>query len=115
MLEEVIREADVRAALNTVELSLDRLYCNLNMRIFEMSRTDITITSALLRSNINTLYDDKGAPILSHVNGEVVTLYRCKPTTAQFRHDEGRCCSEIPVCIGPNFTTAAYAEARAKA
>ena len=65
MLEEVMREADVWAALNTIELSLDKLYKNLNMRMCEMSRTDINITSALL----NTLYDDQGAPLLVHVNG----------------------------------------------
>ena len=114
MLEEVMRESDVRAALNTVELSLDRLYRNLNKRICELSRTDITITNALLRSNINTLYDEEGAPLLANVNGEIVNLYKCKPTAAQVRHDEGRCCDEIQIWIGPNFSTAAYAEATSK-
>ena len=114
MLEEVMHEEDVRAALNMIELSLDRLYKNINMRMCELSRIDISITSALLRSGINTLYDERGAPLLVHVNGEMATLFRCTAILAQIRHDEGKCCSEIPIWIGSNFSTKASAEATSK-
>ena len=44
-----------------------------------MARTDIMISQALLRENLEVLHDRKGRTWMSHVVGEAVIMYRCKP------------------------------------
>ena len=97
MLVEVLLESELRGALNSMELSLDRLYQNLNHRACEMARKDIMMTSALLRAKLGTLYDDKGLPLFSHVAGEAITLFKCNPVEVLIRHNKKRCCAEIPI------------------
>ena len=55
MEEEILLESELRGALNSIELSLDHPYENLNQRACEMARKDIRMTSALLRANLETL------------------------------------------------------------
>ena len=55
MLEEVLLESELRGALNSIKLSLDHLYQSLKC---EMARKDIMMTSALLRANFETLFDN---------------------------------------------------------
>ena len=92
MLGEVMRESELSGALNSIELSLDRLYQNINTCACEMARKNIMITSALLKVNIDTLSDSNGPPLLAHASGEAVTLFKCTPVKAQIRHNEKRCC-----------------------
>ena len=44
MEEEVLFESELRVAMNTVELSIDRLYQDINKRACQMARTDIMIS-----------------------------------------------------------------------
>ena len=48
MEEEILIESELRGALNSIELSLDHLYQNLNERACQMARTDIMMSQALL-------------------------------------------------------------------
>ena len=88
IFEEVLLETEVRGALNSIELSLDHLYQSLNQRACEMARKDIMMTSALLRANLETLYDNEGLPLFSHIAGESITLFKCKPVEVQIRHNK---------------------------
>ena len=79
MEEEILFESELRGAMNTIELSIDRLYQNINEKACQMARTDIMISQALLKANLEVLHDRKGRTLVSHVAGEAVILYRCKP------------------------------------
>ena len=72
------------------------------------------MTSALLRVNLETLYDDEGLPLFSHIAGEAITLFKCKPVEVQIRHNEKHCCSEISIWVGTNFSTPAFAQPTSK-
>ena len=104
----------MRGAMNSIELSIDRLYQNINERACQMARTDIMISQALLKANLEVLHDRKGRTLVSHVAGEAVILYRCKPVEVKIRHDERKCCIELPVWSGKNFTTPAYVQPTSK-
>ena len=52
MEEEILFESELRGAMNTIELSIDRLYQNINERACQMARTDIMISQALLKANL---------------------------------------------------------------
>ena len=61
-----------------------------------------------MKANLQTLYDENGSPIFYHTAGEVVTLFRCTPTTVQIRSNEKRCCTELPIWSGVNLTTPSF-------
>ena len=52
--------------------------------------------------------DRKGRPLSAHVQGEAVMLYKCQPTMVKVRHDEQRCCQELPIWHGTNFSISAF-------
>ena len=114
MEEEILFESDLRGAMNTIELSIDRLYQNINERACQMARTDIMISQALLKANLEVLHDRKGRTLVSLVAGEEVILYRCKPIEVKIQHDERKCCMELPVWSRNNFTTLAYVKPTSK-
>ena len=114
MEEEILIESELRGALNSIELSLDNLYMNLNERACQMARTDIMMSQALLKANLETLHDSKGRTLFSHVAGEAVILYKCKPVEVEIRHDERKCCVELPVWTGSNFSTPAFVQPMSK-
>ena len=72
MEEEIMFESELRGAMNSIELAIDRLYQNINERACQKARTDIMISQALLRANLEILHDRKGRTLVSHVAGEVV-------------------------------------------
>ena len=43
MEEEILFESELRGAMNSIELSIDRLYQNIKERACQMARTDIRI------------------------------------------------------------------------
>ena len=57
MEEEILFESELRGAMNTIELSIDRLYQNINERACQMARTDIMISQAILKANLEVLND----------------------------------------------------------
>ena len=65
-------------------------------------------SQALLRANLEIIHDRKGRTLVSHLQGEAVMLYRCKPTEVRIRHNEDRCCKELPIWHGKNFSTPAF-------
>ena len=67
MEEEIIFESEIRGAMNSIELAVDRMYQDINYRTCEMERTDIMISQALLRANLEILYDRKGRTLIFHV------------------------------------------------
>ena len=69
MEEEILFESELRGAMNSIELSIDRLYQNINERACQMARTDIMISQALLKANLEVLHDRKGRTLVSHVAG----------------------------------------------
>ena len=86
MEEEILFESELRGAMNSIELAIDRMYQDINQRACQMARTDIMISQALLRANLEILHDRKGRTLVSHVAGEAVILYRCKPLEVIIRH-----------------------------
>ena len=67
MEDEILFELELRGAMNTVELSIDRLYQNINERACQIVRTDIMICQALLTANLEVLHDRKGRALVSHI------------------------------------------------
>ena len=100
--------------MNSIELAIDRLYQNINERACQMARTDIMVSQALLWANLEILHDRKGRTLVSHIAGEAVILYRCKLVEVKIRHDERKCCMELPVWSGKNFSTPAYIQPTSK-
>ena len=72
-------ESELRGAMNSIELSVDKMYKDINYRACEMARQDIMTSQALLRANLEIIHDRKGRTLVPHVQGEAVMLYRCKP------------------------------------
>ena len=60
MEKDILFESELRGAMNTIELSIDRLYQNINERACQMAQTDIMISQALLKTNLEVLHDRKG-------------------------------------------------------
>ena len=110
MEEEIVFELELRGPMNSIELTVDKMYQDINYRACEMVRTDIMISQALLRANLEIIHDRKGRTLVPHVQGEAVMLYRCKPIEVRIRHNEDRCCKELPIWYGKNFSIPAYVQ-----
>ena len=108
MDEEILLESEIRSTTTSVELALDHLYKKMNARTCEISRRLMRNTATLLKANMETLYDEHGAPLFHHVAGEGVTFFRCTPTIVQVRTGEERCCVELPIWTGANLTIPAF-------
>ena len=92
MEDDIIFEAEIRGAMNSVELSNDEMYMDINFRAYELARQNIITAQALLKENLEVVRDRKGRPLSAHVQGEAVMLYKCPPTMVRIQHDEHRCC-----------------------
>ena len=110
MEEEILFESELRGAMNSIELAIDRMYQDINQRVCQMARTDIMISQTLPLANLEILHERKGRTLVSHVTGETVILYGCKPVEVKIHHDEKRCCKELPVWSGKNFSTQSYVQ-----
>ena len=58
--------------------------------------------------------DNDGPPLFSHVSGEVVILYKCRPVKVEIRHNEENCCMELPVWSGDDLSVPAFVEPTSK-
>ena len=108
MEEEIMLESEIRGAMNSIELSWDNMYKDINFRACEMARQDIVTSQALMKANLDIIRDRKGRTLLPHIQGEAVTLYRCKPTEVRIRHDVTQCCKELPIWYGRSFSIPAF-------
>ena len=108
MVDDILFEAEIRGAMNSVELSTDEMYMDINFRACELVRQNIITSQALLRENLEVVRDRKGRTLSTHVQGEAVMLYKCQPTMVKVRHGEKRCCQELPIWHGTNFSISAF-------
>ena len=106
--EGVMFEAELRGAMNSLELNTDDLYTDINFRICEIQRQNIITSQALLRENMEVLQDNKGRTLYGHVQGEAVIIHKCGTTMVKLRRDEKRCCHELPIWMGDDFKTPAF-------
>ena len=58
--EGIIYEAELRGAMNSLELSTDELYMYINYRICKVQHQQIITSQMLLRENMEMLKDEKG-------------------------------------------------------
>ena len=75
---DVIYEAELRGALNSLELSTDALYKDINYRICELQRQQILTSQAMLQQQMEVLRDKKGRNLYSHTSGEIVEVHKCR-------------------------------------
>ena len=108
MEDDKIVEAEIHGAMNSVELSQDELYMDINFRTCELACQSIITTQALLKEDLEIARDRKGRPLVTHVNEETATMYKCHPTMVRIRHDEPRCCKEMPIWTGKNYSKSAF-------
>ena len=101
--ENMMLEAEIRGTMNSIELSTDVIYQDINMRVCESQRQQIITSQALLRQNMEIMRDTKGRTLSSHVAGEVAMVQRCNPQSVKVREGESRCCRELPIWHGENF------------
>ena len=86
--------------MNSIELSTDMLYRDINLRICEAQRQLIITSQALMRQNLEYLRDDKGRTLARHVAGEAAMIHKCGISMVKIREGETRCCSELPIWHG---------------
>ena len=108
MEDDIIIDAEIRGAMNSVELSNDEMYMDINFRAYQLTRQNIIISQALLKEDMEVVRERKGRPLSTHVQGEAVMMYKCQPTLVKVRHDEQRCCQELPIWHGKNFSISAF-------
>ena len=100
---DVIYEAELKGALNSLELSTDAVYKDLNFRICNLQRQQILMSQALLQQQIQTLRDESGQTVYSHASGGVVNIHKCKSTFVKPRIETEKCCEEMAVWSGRDF------------
>ena len=108
MEDDIIFKSEIRGAMNSIELSFDNLYKDINFRACKLARQDIITSQALLRASLEVIPDRKGRTLIPHVQGEAAMLYRCKPTMVKVRHNVRQCCQELPIWHRKNFSTPAF-------
>ena len=101
--EGLLLEAEIRGTMNSIELSTDMLYQDINLRICEAQRQQIITSQALLKQNMENMRDTKGRTLSSHVAGEVAMIQRCNLRPVKLRRGETRCCRELPIWHGEDF------------
>ena len=104
----MIYEAELKGALNSLELSTDSVYKDLNFRICNLQRQQILMSQALLQQQMQTLRDESGQTVYSHASGEVVEIHKCKSVLVKPRIETEKCCEEMAVWSGRNYQEAAY-------
>ena len=108
---DVLYSAELRAALNSVELSTDSLYTDINHRICLLQRQQILLMQAMLSNQMEVLQDEEGNTVYTHAAGEVSKVHKCKKILARIREGDEKCCEELAVWVGEKFERAAYMKA----
>ena len=83
MEDDLIFEVEIRGAINSVDLSNDEMYMDINFRACQLARKNIIISQALLKEDLEVVRDTKGRPLSTHVQGEAVMMYKCQPTSVK--------------------------------
>ena len=98
--DNTIYEAELRGALNSLELSTDALYRDINFRICQLQRQQIITSQAMLQQQMEVLKDSKGRTLYSHTSGEIVEVHKCRKVLVKPRTNEEKCCEELAVWSG---------------
>ena len=106
--KDVIYSAEIRAALNSVELSTNSLYTDINFRICLLQRQQILLMQAMLSNQMEVLQDENGDTVFTHAAGEVSKIRKCKKTLVKIRKGDEKCCQELPIWAGERFEKEAY-------
>merc|ERR1711923_328684 len=106
--KDVIYSAEIRAALNSVELSTNSLYTDINFRICLLQRQQILLMQAMLSNQMEVLQDENGDTVFTHAAGEVSKIRKCKKTLVKIRKGDEKCCQELPIWAGKRFEREAY-------
>ena len=69
--KDTIYEAELRAALNSLELSTDNLYMDIDHRICLLQRQQILLMQAMLLNQLEVLRDKEGNTLYSHAAGKL--------------------------------------------
>ena len=101
--EGLILEAEIRGTMNSIELSTDMLYQDINFRICQAQRQQIITSQALMKQNLENLRDGKGRTLSGHVAGEAAIIHRCGLRMVKPRRGEMKCCREMPIWYGDDF------------
>ena len=75
--EGLLLEAEIHGTMNSIELSMDMLYQDINFRICQAQRQQMITSQALLKQNLETLRDEKGRTLSGHVAGEAAIIHKC--------------------------------------
>ena len=78
---DVLYEAELRAALNSLELSTDALYMDINHRICLLQHQQILLMQNMLLNQLEIMRDEEGNTVYSHAAGEVAKVHKCKKMT----------------------------------
>ena len=65
MEEEIMIESEIRGAMNSIELSVDNLYKDINFRACEMARQGIITSQALMKANLEVIRDCRMKIVMS--------------------------------------------------
>merc|ERR1711893_268120 len=106
--QEVIHSAEIRAALNSVELSTNALYTDINFRMCLLQRQQILLMQTMLSNQMELLQDENGDTVFSHSAGEVSKVRQCKKIGVKIRKGDEKCCQELPVYTGEKYEKKAY-------
>ena len=63
----MLLEAEIRGTMNSIELSTDVIYQDINLRVCESQRQQIITSQALLRQNMEVMHDTNGRTLATHV------------------------------------------------
>ena len=106
--EGLLLEAEIRGTMNSIELSTDMLYQDINLRICQAQRQQIITSQALMKQNLENLRDEKGRTLSSHVAGEAAIIQKCGLRMVKPRRGETKCCREMPIWYGDDFKKAGF-------
>ena len=67
MEDDIIFEAEIRGAMNSVEFSNDEMYMDINFRACKLAHQNIITAQALLKENLEVFRDRKGRLLSAHV------------------------------------------------
>merc|ERR1711872_523138 len=101
--KDVIYSAELRAALNSVEISTDSLYTDINHRICLLQRQQILLMQSMLSNQMEVLQDEEGNTVYTHAAGEVSKVHKCNKILAKIRKGDEKCCQELAVWVGEKF------------
>ena len=69
--KEIVHAAEVRSALNSVELSQDSIYQDINYRMCILQRQQVLLMQSMLSNQMELLTDGNGDTVYSHSAGEI--------------------------------------------